>query len=413
MSYSLSELLACVCVFESIENEEKLLPKLVLQTNLTAIQQYYHEKLGPVDANVELSMRKPYLYPSRVVKGDKQAQTAQCLLNIFHNVCNDKEFRSTLHPLTNISLPLKACMTSEANLVEKVFKTSYQQCICGCNLGFTFRDRKGKRGQQSICYDNVLGPQSAILYTFRCRTDRKGCGRLYKFGSVTETNRVVQYSSLQDSDYFQGTSCTMFHKNVFNELQLGLIEDGDSFSSYVNRYNNRFAEKHEQLARNSQAHGKRKSTLLTQDGLNDAFFHFKLQMFVEQELHQQMTLTAEDFEEIHKYETRIKALFNSSTSDNSSTSVNSNNTSHNTNSISNSNSTSLNTKSISNSNSTSLNDNITSLNVNNTSSSNSSASTKNNNTSAVNSVKHQTNRFRFRHLFKKYEYVLTTLVPTC
>ena len=130
MSYYLSELLACMCIFESMENEDKFLQLSILKENLLSVQQHYHKTLEPVDAEVKLQMDKPLLLEWYKIKEKGKAQTTQRLVNIFNNVCNDEELRYKLKPLTNSSLTLKTCISLESKLVEKVFKTAYKQCHC-------------------------------------------------------------------------------------------------------------------------------------------------------------------------------------------------------------------------------------------------------------------------------------------
>ena len=113
MSYLLSELLAGLCIFESIDTEVKYLPKSVLQTNLLSIQKHYHGKPCPVDVGVELSMDKPRLRKCSI-KGTQEAQFDQRLLNIFQNICNNPALRRTLEHIANTSLTLNKCSAQQS-----------------------------------------------------------------------------------------------------------------------------------------------------------------------------------------------------------------------------------------------------------------------------------------------------------
>ena len=173
------------------------MPKTTLFANFSSLEQFYKDSLGPLNTTVRLSMNKPILQLCRTKNNNTETATKQRQINIFKNICRDKSFRTTLRHITNFSHTLKTWVDPTTISVEKVFKTHRSKCSCGRKLFCTYRNKDGRRGASVICYDNILGPQTAVLYTFQCMKRNEGCGRVYTFGTETEPSGTICNSILQ------------------------------------------------------------------------------------------------------------------------------------------------------------------------------------------------------------------------
>ena len=170
------------------------------------------------------------------------------------------------------------CEDPTINRTELIFQSDRYKCTCGTDLSITWQARKGDSGTVSICYDNILGPQTATIYILKC-SRKDGCKKKFMFSSTIDKDHKIQYTHPSHSEYFQANNCTIFHHNVFAELQKGLIEDGDSFESYTSRFNHRFKVKIHQMQEKSQHFGKTQHTRDIQCFIERCIFHVQTTIY--------------------------------------------------------------------------------------------------------------------------------------
>ena len=421
--YKLSELLACMTIFQTIKSQHTTdQPKQWLQPNLQQIEAYFNKELGAY-INTHVINEKS----SSNLSSSQQTHINR-IRSIYMDLCTNPELRSSLSTITNNRLTMKYCLNIDRNLAECIFETNCTKCQCGSRLTRNFRTRSGSSGAKAICYDNINGPQTAISYTYVCSRKTPKCSNKYKFGWWTGEGNTMAFTHLKNSNYYQCNNDTFYHKNIFAELELGLIEDGDSFSSFASRYNTRFHDKFQHIKKATIHVGRRQSPEMQAPLLSDSYFMFKLQAIIEDTFNDILHITNNDFTIITNQinarnalttsqqhvvnETKLEDDIDIAITDNQNINNDHNNTQNNNDNYLTSSQLSMNSsQNHSCSSSSQHNYSNSSQNSNHSSSQNSNhTSSQQSNRGSQASVP---KRSIFNHMFDKYEERIASIVPDC
>lgn len=166
------------------------------------------------------------------------------------------------------------------------------------------------KGSIVVYYHNIDGPKIGIHYKRKCDS----CERVYSFGYFQTKDKALVKEKVDPNSYYQISSCTLFHPNVFGEYEEWACEDGIGWESFSSKYNHRFKDQidmlQKTLAKNNQTLGNRKNTdvSLNSTRLKEGFEMYKLQTMIEQDLKQSLIFSKDDFQLLEQNQTLLQNL---------------------------------------------------------------------------------------------------------
>lgn len=197
--------------------------------------------------------------------------------------------RESLQILANNSNVIKECQKLSSDSTHLlVFETSQKKCQCGASLKRNYKNRNHCKGAQIVCFDNIVMPKYGVSYSKHCSI----CQSTYYYGFKINQNLKVSYVPLENNIYFQANKYTFYNKNIFDEVEMWMMDDGVGFYSCAEKLNARFDDKNKSKQR---TYGKRISLNITGEMLNTAFCMYKLQEVVENRLKKRFIVEGDVF----------------------------------------------------------------------------------------------------------------------
>ena len=204
--------------------------------------------------------------------------------------------------MLNADLYLKKEINLDINLTAMTMESDHISCVnCGHKTERIFKHRQNQKGIIGVYFSNKEGPIICVTYKREC----KKCNIIYHKGYYQNDNGDQVFESLAHSVAYHITDYTYFDTQLFDELNLWQLTDGVGFSSFTDKYNNRFKEEIEHtsliLSNLNQNIGKRNSTKpsLVATRLQDAYYFYYVQKYIENEK-QNFTITQKMFEKANK-----------------------------------------------------------------------------------------------------------------
>ena len=163
--------------------------------------------------------------------------------NIFLNICCDQNLRTDLNNLLTVNEITANVVDFQSNLVQQVMETKRKNCVhCLHPLKRRFKYRKNKKGTIGVKYSNEIGPILSINYVHDCSNSK--CDGVY-YHNRYFVNNTLYLENIADCEQMNSKS-TFFADDIIEEC-VSFNHDGVSTALYVEKWNNRFEKRIDEI----------------------------------------------------------------------------------------------------------------------------------------------------------------------
>lgn len=287
------------------------------------LERYYeiYQKNLAFNAKIDYKLSKEW---HRIKRGDDLLSK---LTDIYIRILSNEEFRNTVHRQINFNIALKENIRLDIEsmrLCEKIFDYQGNQCDeCKNKLTLSARftpsdSSKSRRGKIAIAFSDTEPPKLCNSFHKRCNK----CNITYTYGIKKNFKTgVITRLPIETRDWFEVSTCTYIHKNLFKHMTEAVIGSPQSIQSFIETYNERFSIQKKLITNQCNKFGKRENLDLNYNRVKNSFYIYHLQRYIETYFEgQNLSLNQNELNKIKSLENRRIRLEIKNTTNNSTTS---------------------------------------------------------------------------------------------
>ena len=249
------------------------------------------------------------------------------LTDIYIRILSNEEFRNVVHRQINFNVALKENIRLDIEsmrLCEKIFDYQGNQCDeCKNKLTLSARftpsdSSKSRRGKIAIAFSDTEPPK--LCNSFHKRCDK--CNITYTYGIKKNFKTgVITRLPIKTRDWFEVSTVTYIHKNLFKHMTEAVIGSPQSIQSFIETYNERFSIHKKLIMDQCKKFGRRQHLDLHYNRVKNSFYIYHLQRYIENYFEgQNLSLNQNELDKIKLLNSRKIRLEIQNTTNNSTTS---------------------------------------------------------------------------------------------
>lgn len=235
---------------------------------------------------------------------------------VYLQILTDDEFRNKIAHQVNFMHTIENNIILKDNSIrlgELTFQYNGDKCMnCNeelerSNISFgTSANAEHRKGKIAVAYPDVGPPKICVSYIKQC--DK--CNIMYSYGIKRNIETgYIERLPLNDKDYFEVTTYTYIHKQLFKSITDHVFGSAIPLCEYVDLYNKRFCDYIDNIYQQSPSIGKRQGPIsLNYNRVKDSFWMYCLQRYVQEYINKNISLTKKERKEIIKQKNMITAI---------------------------------------------------------------------------------------------------------